>query len=215
MQVSDDTKQLLAFFHFLEGLKKLERYRDHVFWRDYDWIERWESVADHSWRMAMMLVVLQKRLQRPIDLEKALKITLVHDLPEIIAGDESALGSDETGTDSHHTNAKRKQEKFAREEKAAREIFGMLPGEEGEEYYALWREYEEAATYEAQVVKAIDKLEAKLQVVEYTKCTVYERHKKPIREIGARDMEKVPIVQELFDELMRDFEEHYNELAKS
>lgn len=212
--MAEETKQLIAFFHFLEGLKKLERYRDNIFWRDYHWIERWESVADHTWRMAMMLVVLEKRLQRSIDLARALKITLVHDLPEIIAGDESALGSDESGVDSHHTNPERKQEKFMREEAAAREIFGMLPEEEREEYYALWREYEDLSSYEAQVVKAIDKLEARFQIIEYTDCRVYEKHLQPIKEIGLQDMEKEPVVKELYDALMQHFDAHYTEFTK-
>lgn len=207
-------KKIIAFFHFIEGLKKVERYKDNVFWRDYDWIDRWESVADHTWRIAIMLIVLEDKLQKPIDLQHALKIVLVHDLPEIIAGDPSPLGSDGTGRDSHRFNEEKKREKFSREEKAAREIFNMLPEKDARELYDLWHEYESQETYESQVVKALDKLEAKFQVIEYTNCHVYEEQIEPIIGIGKDEMLKEPVVYEMYNELMSYFKEHYKAFKK-
>lgn len=210
----NDTTELIKFFHFLQGLKQLERYKDNVFWRDYDWITRWESVADHTWRMAMILVVIEKRLARPIDLAKALKICLVHDLPEIIAGDPSPLGSDGTGRDSHRLNPEVKAKKFQEEEAAARKIFAMLPGSEGDEYYNLWLEYEEQSSYEAKIVKGIDKVEAKLQVIDSTGCRTAAGFIEPMHEIGYDEVQFEPILKNMMDELLEYFDQHYIEFKK-
>lgn len=209
-----ETTQILDFLHFMHGMKQLERYKDNVFWRDYDWIERWESVADHTWRMAMILIVVEKRLQQPIDLAKALKMTLVHDVPEIIAGDPSPLGSDGTGRDSHRHNPEMKAAKFQKEDVAAQEIFGKLPNGEGQEYYELWREYEEQSSYEARVVKGIDKVEAKLQVIDSTGCRVYEDNREPIYNLGRDEVQFEPVLKEMFDELIAHFDQNYVEFKK-
>ena len=92
-----------------------------------------ESNADHSWRLAMMVVMLEKHLSQPLDFRKAIIMALIHDIPEIIAGDPSPLGSDGTGNDSHAYNKEAARKKFENEDKAAKEIFGKLPKEEGDE----------------------------------------------------------------------------------
>lgn len=149
-------------------VKRLERFKGQVFWRDYD-IERLESVADHTWRMALMLLVIEKQLAQSIDMLRALKMIIIHDIPEIKHGDPSPLGSDGTGKDSHAYNKKVAQQKFEDENQAAKEIFSQLGSGLGNELYGLWLEFEEQKTYEAQVVRAIDKYEAKLQAMEWTK----------------------------------------------
>jgi len=207
-----DMQQLITFFHFLEGLKKLERYKDNVFWRDYD-IKRWESVADHTWRMGMILIFVEKRLTQTIDLARALKLVLIHDLPEIIAGDPSPLGSDGTGKDSHRFNPEKRREKEAREAAAAEEIIAMLPTEDGEEFYALWKEYEEQKTYESQVVKAIDKVEARLQTIEMSDCCVYKDHLEPMVSMNVEFI-KEPYLKEINDELVKHIKENYTEFTK-
>jgi len=63
--------------------------------------KRLENDAEHSWHLAMMVWVFAPHYEQPIDLEKALKMALIHDLPEIYAGDvpafdvEGRLGKDE------------------------------------------------------------------------------------------------------------------------
>ncbi len=173
----NQTSKLLAFTRLLQGLKNLERFKGQYYWKEYPQPERYESVADHSWRMAMMLVVIESSLSQPIDFKKAMTMALIHDLPEIIAGDPSPLGSDGTGKDSHAYNAELKAKKYEKEKQAAQEIFGALPEDEKKNLYSLWLEYEGQQSFEGRLVKALDRIEAKLQVLEYTKKDgMYKSH---------------------------------------
>src|SRR5690606_19600213 len=99
---------------------------------------------------------------QPIDFKKAMKMLLIHDIPEMIAGDPSPLGTDGSGQDSHAYNQSKADEKFDREKAAAQEIFNKLPKDQAEELFELWLEFENQSSFEARVVKAIDKLEGKL-----------------------------------------------------
>src|SRR6056297_1491823 len=55
----------------------------------HSWLSngRQESVAEHSWRLALMVVLLAPHLGEPVNMEKALKMALIHDLVEAEAGD--------------------------------------------------------------------------------------------------------------------------------
>lgn len=180
-----DTTKILEFVNFCAGLKHLERFKDQVFWRDYH-IKEFESVADHSWRMALMLVVLEPKLSQPINLPKALQMVLIHDLPEIICGDPSPLGSDGTGNDSHAHNTEIKEQKLEAEKRAAKEIFNKLPKELGDSLLELWLEYEVGNSFEAQVVAALDKLEGRMQALSYMKeaGSIFSKHKTFSMEYG-------------------------------
>jgi putative hydrolase of HD superfamily len=69
---------------------------------------------------------------------------LVHDIIEIDAGDVFAYDEDE--------------EREEREKKAGRRIFGLLPKDQAEELYQLWREFEERQTPEARYAASLDRL---------------------------------------------------------
>lgn len=104
---------------------------------------RRENSAEHSWHLAVALLVLQNRLPADFDLAKALKMALVHDVCEIGADDVCAYHADEA--------------KAAREESYLRSIRGLYP-EFSEEATALWLEYERQETSESRWVKVLDKL---------------------------------------------------------
>jgi putative hydrolase of HD superfamily len=74
--------KFLNFLHASEGLKDELRH-------SYTSKSRQESVADHSWRMALMAIVLEP--SEGVDVLKCLKMAIVHDLPEALAGDTFAL----------------------------------------------------------------------------------------------------------------------------
>ena len=90
--MSANAFKILDFLRVAGELKNLERFRGHFFFKDYPQRERYESVADHTWRMTLFLVLVEKQLSQPIDLSRALKMTLIHDLPEIIAGGPKSVG---------------------------------------------------------------------------------------------------------------------------
>lgn len=116
---------------------------------------RQESVAEHTWRMALMAVLLGPYLSQQPDMEKLLKMIVIHDLIEAEAGDMSALDV--------LRNPSLRAEKMAREQQAIENLRRVLGAPVGEEVYALWYEFEDKQTYEAKVANAIDKLEVQLQ----------------------------------------------------
>ena len=113
--------------------------------------DRPETDAEHSWHLAMMAIVLAGHANEPIDLEKVMKMVLIHDIVEIDSGDVFAYDT----TKSH--------DNFDEELKAARRIFGILPEEQAEEFINLWIEFEEMKTPESKFARSLDRLEPLLQ----------------------------------------------------
>ncbi len=111
---------------------------------------RRENSAEHSWHLAMMVIVLNEFSNEQVDVLKVLEMVLIHDIVEIDAGD-TFLYSDS------------KEEKKIKEEKAAKRIFGLLPKELSDEFSRLWTEFEEKKTPEAKFAAAIDRLEPVMQ----------------------------------------------------
>ncbi len=109
--------------------------------------KRRENDAEHAWHMGVMVYLLKEYSNRDFDVAKAMLMALVHDVVEIDAGDTYAY-SDE-GKDSQKE----------REAKAAERIFGILPKEQGESLRALFEEFEEGESAEAQFVRAMDNLQ--------------------------------------------------------
>ncbi|KAL8271838.1 hypothetical protein Esti_004228 [Eimeria stiedai] len=120
-----------------------------------------ESVGDHSFGVAAHFVALPDE-NLIVDGEKAdrarcMMMALVHDLAESVVGDL-------TPYDKVTSAEKRKREKSALEQ-----ICSSLAPERSAEIQALWEEYENGQTPEAQLVKDADKLEMIAQAFEYEK----------------------------------------------
>lgn len=209
-----DIQKIFDFTSFLEGFKKLERFVGQVFWRDYPQPQKYESDADHTWRMAMMLVLIEPHLSQPIDFKKAMKMALIHDVPEILAGDASPLGTDGTGKDSHAYNAQAAEEKHRKEKEAAQRIFGQLPAAQRDDLLATWQECEDQTSFEARVVKAIDKLEGKLQAFEYCNGVMYKEHHHFCMTYGNETYNADPATKEFGDILLRKFKENFQEFIR-
>lgn len=116
---------------------------------------RQESVAEHTWRMALMAVLIEPLLTQKIDTARLLKMIIIHDLVEAEATDISALDV--------LRNPEIKQDKIEREEKAIKNLRLALKETNGQEIYNLFYEFEEKVTYESKVANALDKLEVQLQ----------------------------------------------------
>ena len=108
-----------------------------------------ESVAEHTWRLSLMAVVLESAFPG-IDMAKLMKMCVIHDLGEAISGDISATLQPPQG-------------KAAQERLDLLKLLEPLPGRVRDEIVQLWDEYESAATPEARVAKALDKLETIMQ----------------------------------------------------
>uniref|UniRef100_J2JT29 HD superfamily metal-dependent phosphohydrolase n=1 Tax=Streptomyces auratus AGR0001 TaxID=1160718 RepID=J2JT29_9ACTN len=107
-------------------------------------------MAEHSWHLALISWILHREFEREsgrsLDLEKMLKMCLMHDLVEIEAGDPSAW-STRNGDDKARV-----------EEEVAQRRFAPLPDGLGTEFLSLWHEYEEGVTPEARIVRGVDRL---------------------------------------------------------
>jgi putative hydrolase of HD superfamily len=118
-----------------------------------------ESVAAHSFGVAVIAMLLADRARlrgREVNVEKLLRMALMHDLTEARTGDLPST-------------IKRYFDKpviKAADERIAEEILTEL-GTPGEAYLALWRDYENRACIESRLVKAADKLDLLLQSREY------------------------------------------------
>ena len=138
------------FFKTAINLKKIQRQG----WVDKLSISSPESVADHSYTMAIMGMVLSDL--ENYNSEKILKMVLLHDLAESKIGDFTPEQID-------------KDEKNKLENNAFYEIIENLPDFIKEEYSQLWQEYQDNTSPESEIVHQIDKLEMVLQAKIYQK----------------------------------------------
>ena len=135
--------KVIRFIKEIENLKSVTR----TAWTKTG---RRESTAEHSWRLAMLLMVLREDF-KDLDIDKAIKMSLVHDLGELYDGDISAKLQNDNDN------------KAEMEENAMRRMLTILPENLAENIYDLWKEYNECSTKEAKLVKAMDKLETIVQ----------------------------------------------------
>ncbi|AMV17019.1 HD domain-containing protein [Planctomyces sp. SH-PL14] len=138
-----DLDGVLAFLRAAERLKDTLR-------SSYTSSGRPESVAEHTWRLCLMAALLRDEFPG-IDFSRLIRICVVHDLGEAIRGDIPAIYQDTAVP------------KSADERNDLVTLTAPLPPRLRDEVLALWDEYEAAATPEAKVAKALDKLETILQ----------------------------------------------------
>jgi putative hydrolases of HD superfamily len=120
-------------------------------------LQRPESVADHSFALA--LICLFEGQRRGYDVEKMLKLAILHDVEEAITGDLTP-------------EDKRSKGKLAVESQrlsARKQLIGHLPRESQRIYEELWSELDEDHTKESRLVHELDKLEMALQANAYSK----------------------------------------------
>jgi putative hydrolase of HD superfamily len=117
---------------------------------------RSESVAEHTWRLCLMAMVLAPDFPG-IDLAKLMKICVIHDLGEAIGGDVPAPEQARRAATGGWPG------KAADERRDLLKLLAPLPDELRAEISALWDEYEAATSTEARLAKALDKLETILQ----------------------------------------------------
>ena len=132
----------------LKALRTAERLKDATR-HCYTSGGRRESVAEHSWRITLMAYWVSDEFPEA-DLEKLMKMCLIHDLGEAVTGDIPAF---------EKTQADTEVEDRAVEEQVA----ALLPEREREEFLALFQEMNALETPEARLYKAFDKLEALIQ----------------------------------------------------
>lgn len=108
-------------------------------------LDRYENSAEHSWQICLLALLLSRHASQPVDGVRVVEMLLVHDIPEIYAGDQIVYQA--------QTPAR-----AAEEAAAAVKIFGMLPEPQAAWCLSRWQEYEQRSTPEARYAYAIDRL---------------------------------------------------------
>jgi len=143
----NNTDQLIKFIQYSEQLKLVIRN---------SWLsdnKTKESVAEHSWRMALMAMLIAPKTKLKLNMERVLKMILVHDLVEIETGDMPTI--------LQIGNAIRQKQES--EQNAILLIKNKLDEPTGQEIYELWTEFEEQRSIESIYAKIIDKFECIIQ----------------------------------------------------
>ncbi len=184
-------ERLAAQIGFVLEIDKLKQI-----WRQTPLLDgtRKENDAEHSWQLAMMVLVLSEYAPPEIDLTRVLKMVLIHDIVEIDAGDSPAY----TGVT--------KADQFARETRAADRLFGLLPGDLGGEFRALWDEFEEQASPDALFARAMDRLQPFLHNF-FTDGEMWIKHKiceSQVRQRMAIVGKSAPALHALIEDLIEE-----------
>ena len=104
-----------------------------------------ESVAEHSWRLATMALLCSDEYPE-LDMNKVIKMCLVHDFGEAVMGDIPSF--------------LKTQDDEEKEKLAVRELLSRLPEGMERELVELFDEMDELRTPEAKLFKALDNMEA-------------------------------------------------------
>ncbi len=192
LNMDERLRQQISFMLELDKMKALYR-QTYVLNED-----RKENDAEHSWHLAVMAFLLAEHSNLPVDVLKVMKMVLIHDVVEIDAGDTYCYD-----TEGYKTKADR-------EEKAAQRIFGLLPTDQKDEFYSLWREFEEAATADSKFANLLDRLQPIL--LNYTRDGIsWKEHGVFSDQVRARNLrsgEASDDIAALIEEIIRDAEAH-------
>ncbi len=160
-------EDIIKFYQEINKLKEMQRSGWVV-----EGVKDPEHIADHCFGVVLMTFLLGSKRQ-DIDLNKAIKMSIIHELAESQTGDilvdwkltVHKKEDLERVKGAHGVTEKEKHNL----EKAAMEKLAGFRGISGKEVLDLWLEFEEQKTKEAVFVKSIDKIEMFLQAITYEK----------------------------------------------
>ena len=110
-----------------------------------------ENSGEHSWHLALYALVLADQAGPGVDINRVIRMLLIHDLVEIDVGD--------VPIHSQNGQAHGSAETQAAEARAADRIFGLLPNDLAADLRALWEEFEAADTPDARFAKSLDRVQ--------------------------------------------------------
>ena len=177
---------ILDFFKTAANLKKISRQG----WIDKLSLDNPESVADHSYSMAVISMVISDLGN--YNSEKIIKMVLLHDIAESKIGD-------------YTPEQLSKEKKTELENNAFNEIIKNLPNLIKSQYLQIWQEYQENTSLESKLVHQIDKLEMVLQANIYKKDGHSQEKLESFFESAKMDIID-PKLKELFMEIIKEGE---------
>jgi putative hydrolases of HD superfamily len=114
-----------------------------------------ENSAEHSWHLALYALVLADQAAPGVNIDRVIRMLILHDLVEIDTGDVPIHSADGKAHGSAAVQAA--------EARAADRIFGLLPADLAADFRALWEEFEAAETPDAVFAKSLDRVQPVMQ----------------------------------------------------
>lgn len=139
--VNIENNKKIEFLSELEKLKLVYRQNSTI------GNTRFENSAEHSWHLAIMVLLFDTEIDEKVDVLKVIKMVLIHDIVEIDAGDTFIY------------NKNIEDESVEEEYLAAERIFGKLPKKQEMDFKQLWLEFEARETTEAKYAAALDAIQ--------------------------------------------------------
>ena len=180
-----DPVQLLAFLRRIETLKTNPRHA-------YTAGGVRESVAAHSWRTALLAMLLASEFPE-LDMNKVIRMCLIHDLGEAVTGDIPAFEK----TDEH-----RSQERLA-----LAQLVDTAPAADAAQMHALFAEMDALQTPEARLYKVLDRIEAVIQHNESDIATWIPLEYQLQQTYGWENLEEFPAMLALRRQVLADTQE--------
>lgn len=177
-----EVREFLDFMHLAENLKQIHRH---------SWTSKGirEDVAAHSWRLALMAMAMRDEIL-DVDMNKVIKLCLVHDLGESITSDIPSF--EKTSEDE------------SMEVQAQETIIRMVSGTFKDELRDLFIEMNELKTKEAKLYKCLDKLEVLIQHNEASLDTWIELEKELQLVYGDEECQTFEYTQKLREAIRQD-----------
>ena len=141
--MTEKLQNQLKFLEIADGMKQIFRQTTLIDG------SRYENDAEHSWHFALMAMTLVEHcVLDDVNIDRVIKMAIVHDLVEVFAGDTPAndIAANET--------------KDIREREAADKLFALLPDEQATEYRTLWEEFDAMNTSDSVYASAIDRFQS-------------------------------------------------------
>lgn len=174
-----------TFLTFLNKIEKLKSVSRHCV--TMDGVP--ENVAGHSWRTAMMAYLIKGEFPEA-DMDKVIKMCLLHDIGEAVTGDIPTFEKNE------------KDE--AVEKQAVDRLLRILPDALYEEFTAMFAEMDALETKEARIYKALDKLEAVIQHNESDISTWLPLEYELQQTYAAKSVEGLPFLEQVQDACVKE-----------
>ena len=190
MKVQMKAEAILSFIEEIGILKSLPR----TGWLIHG-IKNGESIADHCYRMTLLSMVLADTLVAKgmkIDTEKVMRLSLLHEIAEARIGDIPFTTLTYIPEEVKETGERKAVTSML-------EKFGSI----GKWYQELWEEFEKNETIEAKLVRAADKLELMIQVLEYEKLGYQSLNQFWENDWNQRGFGISPLIQEIMELLTK------------
>lgn len=144
---------ILSFYMKYNQLKNIYRQGWLKVRIGLDHAMKCESIADHSFSVALLALTIIEKNMLNLDTFKCIKMAIIHELGEIYAGDYTPYDNIT------------KEEKHIKEREAILQVLSSL--DQDNDFLELWEEFEEFETEEAKFIKNVDQLEFLLQACAY------------------------------------------------